>query len=25
VGAFLKRETELWTRVIKEAGIAPLG
>jgi len=25
VGAFLKRDTELWTRVIKEAGIAPLG
>jgi tripartite-type tricarboxylate transporter receptor subunit TctC len=24
VGAFLKSETELWTRVIKEAGIAPL-
>jgi tripartite-type tricarboxylate transporter receptor subunit TctC len=24
VGAFLKSETELWTRVIKESGIAPL-
>ena len=24
VGAFLKSEVELWTRVIKEAGIAPL-
>jgi len=24
VGAFLKSETELWTRVIEEAGIAPL-
>jgi tripartite-type tricarboxylate transporter receptor subunit TctC len=24
VGAFLKSEAELWTRVIKEAGIAPL-
>jgi tripartite-type tricarboxylate transporter receptor subunit TctC len=24
VGTFLKSETELWTRVIKESGIAPL-
>ncbi len=24
IGALLKSETELWTRVIKEAGIAPL-
>jgi tripartite-type tricarboxylate transporter receptor subunit TctC len=25
VGALLKSEAELWGRVIKEAGIAPLG
>ena len=24
VGAFLKSEVELWTRVVKEAGLAPL-
>jgi len=24
VGGFLKSEVELWTRVVKEAGLAPL-